>query len=100
MFTVGVVSPIQNFSVQNSLQGEGKCRFFKWQDELDSNQQPLQQQSQPAVPVAGPPGNDRPASTPQGIPTAAAGGSGVFADEGGLPGIFTAFSPMLVAYSI
>ena len=34
--------------------------------------------------MPGPQGGNRPANTPQGIPAAAAGGSGVFADEGKL----------------
>lgn len=66
------------------LQAEGRCRFFKWQDQLDNNSAPPQQPPQPAANVPGPQGGNRPANTPQGIPAAAAGGSGVFADEGKL----------------
>ncbi|DBB09155.1 TPA: hypothetical protein ACH3X3_007760 [Trebouxia sp. C0006] len=57
-------------------QAEGRCRFFKWQDELGNGPTALQQQPGPAVPSP-----QRPNKS-EGAPAAAAGGSGVFADEG------------------
>ena len=67
------------------LQAEGRCRFFKWQDQLDNNSAPPQQpHHQPATHVQRLQAGNRLANTPQGIPAAAAGGSGVFADEGKL----------------
>jgi len=75
----------------HGLQAEGRCRFFKWQDELGNGPTAPQQQSgpaaqQPAVPS--PQGmnahGNRMSNKAQGVPAAAAGGSGVFADEGEL----------------
>ena len=61
------------------MQADGRCRFFKWQDELGSGQTPPQQRSQPQT-GSGPAESYRPSHTPQGAPAAAIGGSGVFAD--------------------
>ena len=77
----------------HDMQAEGRCRFFKWQDELDNGPGPTapQQQSgpaarQPAVPSpqGGNPHGNWTSDKSQGAPAAAAGGSGVFADEGEL----------------
>ena len=62
----------------HGLQAEGRCRFFKWQDELGNGPTALQQQPGPAVPSP-----QRPNKS-EGAPAAAAGGSGFFADEGEL----------------
>ncbi len=71
------------------LQAEGRCRFFKWQDELGNGPTAPQQQPEPAArqppsPQGGNPHGNRTSNTSQGVPAAAAGGSGVFADEGEL----------------
>jgi len=75
----------------HGLQAEGRCRFFKWQDELGNGPTAPQQQSgpaaqQPAVPSpqGGNPHGNWTSNKSQGVPAAAAGGSGVFADEGEL----------------
>ena len=60
-------------------QAEGRCKFFKWQDELQNN--PSQQ---PAL-KSGSQATYQPASTAQAAPSSAAGGSGVFADGGTAP---------------
>ncbi|KAL0027375.1 hypothetical protein WJX79_006251 [Trebouxia sp. C0005] len=70
-------------------QAEGRCRFFKWQDELGNGptapqQQPGPTARQPAVPSpqGGNPHGNWTSNKSQGVSAAAAGGSGVFADEG------------------
>ncbi len=72
-----------------ALQAEGRCRFFKWQDELGNGpiapqQQPGPAARQPSSPQGGNPHGNWTSNTSQGVPAAAAGGSGVFADEGEL----------------
>lgn len=62
-------------------QAEGRCKFFKWQDELLASQAPPQQ---PAL-GSGPQTAHLPASNSQAAPSAVAGGSGVFADGGVSP---------------
>ena len=62
-------------------QAEGRCKFFKWQDELLNSQAPPQQ---PALGL-GPQTAHPPASNSQAAPSAVAGGSGVFADGGVSP---------------
>lgn len=60
-------------------QADGRCKFFKWQDELlNSNVPPPQQ------PDSGSQAGNQPASNMQAAPSAVPGGSGVFAD-GGMP---------------
>jgi len=75
----------------HGLQAEGRCRFFKWQDELGNGPTAPQQQSgpaaqQPAVPSpqGGNAHGNWMSNKSQGLPAAAAGGSGVYADEGEL----------------
>ncbi|KAL0025213.1 hypothetical protein WJX77_007617 [Trebouxia sp. C0004] len=65
-------------------QAEGRCRFFKWQDELGNG--PTAPQQQPGPAVLSPQGMGTHgkwmSNKSHGLPAAAAGGSGVFADEG------------------
>ena len=64
------------------VQAEGRCKFFKWQDELLNAQTASQQQSGPVIHALAVQGFAKPANTSQPIPPAATGGSGVFADGG------------------
>ena len=66
---------------QSMIQAEGRCKFFKWQDELLNGQTPAQQ---PAL-MSGSQAAHQSTSNLQTAPSGVAGGSGVFADGGMAP---------------